>query len=134
MPVLELILPVSAGTLLGMPRSNPPLNGNALHQARIAKGWTQAQVSELTGRAGCQIDNSNLSKYENGLTQRPTPAARKALLEVLELTPEQLFAPCATCGQDWSTACLEHPASGREPGTGDDAIPTEQIRAQPIPA
>jgi transcriptional regulator with XRE-family HTH domain len=92
-----------------MARSNPPINGNVIYRQRMELGYTQARVRELTGRAGCEINEPHLSKLERGTVQRPGPPARKALREVLELTDAQMFAPCEQ-GHPWSAACMDHDA------------------------
>lgn len=95
-----------------MARPRPPINGDVLYRTRLERGWTQVQVEQMTGEAGYRINDSNVSKLENGKLQGFRPGARKVLCQVLGLTAEQLFAPCATCGQPWSRSCMDHAAEG----------------------
>jgi transcriptional regulator with XRE-family HTH domain len=89
------------------------INGRALYEARMRLGLTQAQVSELMREAGAHMDDSRVSKLELGKHRRPNPRLRAVLAQVLHLTDEQMYAPCRTCGREWSAACMEHPV-GRE--------------------
>ena len=89
-------------------RPTPPINGEVLYQARQQLGLTQIRVTERTRDAGCEIDDSNLSKLERGITRWPTIRVQQVLGRVYGLTSEQMFAPCATCGEPWSESCMEH--------------------------
>ena len=93
-----------------------PVNGRVLYEARMRRGLTPARVAGLTRDAGHQIDDSYLSKLELGKIRHPGPRVVGVLATVYELTAAKMCAPCATCGEDWSAACIEHPA-GKQPST-----------------
>jgi transcriptional regulator with XRE-family HTH domain len=105
-----------------MARPNPPINGEVLYRKRLDLGLTQLEVREQTKAVGYEVDDSNLSKYERGEICRPGPKTTRALGDVLDLTRDEMFAPCATCGQDWSETCMEHAAL-------PDQDPAERQRA-----
>lgn len=104
-----------------MNRSSPTINGEILYQARMRLGYSQADIERLTALQGCRVDNSNLSKMERGLilwrrpSKRRDPRARLVLASVLGITAEELFAPCGTCGQPWSAACMDHGTAAAAP-------------------
>ena len=85
--------------------------------ARAERGLSLRQVSERAmAKTGYRIDDSNLAKLERGKLRYPGLEARLALTAVLGLTDKQMFAPCKTCGEDWTAACMDHPA-GEQPST-----------------
>ena len=88
-----------------------PVNGRVLYEARMGLGLTPARVADLTRDAGRQIDDSYLSKLELGKIRHPGPRVFEVLTKVYKLTAGKICAPCATCGEDWSAACMDHPAS-----------------------
>ena len=93
-----------------MARRTPPINGQVLYEVRLELGLTQLEVTALCKKAGYKVADSNISKLERGIIPRPTPRTRAVLLKVLKLTPGRMYAPCGTCGGDWTAACIEHPA------------------------
>lgn len=85
-----------------------PVNGAAVAAARNRRGLTRVEVSQLAAAAGYRLNDSNLSKFETGKTRYPGLEARLAISKVLGLSDAEMHAPCATCGRDWSAACMEH--------------------------
>ena len=75
--------------------SAPPLDGEAIRQARLAKFLTQAEVAERvqkkTSRAGIRFDRSGLSLIESGAVKRPSLKVVRALAQVLDLSAGELY-------------------------------------------
>ena len=93
-----------------------PINGAVVARARAERRLTRVQVCDLARAKGYLIDDSNLGKLERGKLRYPGLETRLGLTKALGLTDAAMFAPCGTCGEDWSAACLEHPAS-EQPST-----------------
>jgi transcriptional regulator with XRE-family HTH domain len=75
--------------------SAPPVNAEAIRQARIRRCLTQARVQELCAERGAAIDRGNLSRIERGLLRWPAPDSIPVLAEVLGLTMEEIFEVAA---------------------------------------
>lgn len=75
--------------------SAPPLDGEAIRRARLAKFMTQAevaaQVAALCTEERIKFDRSGLSFIENGAVKRPSLKVVRALAEVLELDAAEMF-------------------------------------------
>ena len=67
------------------------VNGIVLRRARLAKGMTLRDVSAECARRQCPIDASNLARAENNLRGSIGPRKIPVLLEVLELSIEELI-------------------------------------------
>lgn len=90
-------------------RHSRAINGRVVYEARKRRSLTPARLAELTLAAGYEVDDSHLSKLELGKIRWPGPRLRDALGQVLQLTEDQMCAPCATCGGQWTAACMDHP-------------------------
>jgi len=75
--------------------SAPPLDGEAIRRARLGKFLTQAEVAgavqEKCSAFGIKFDRSGLSLIEGGRVERPSLKVVRALAEVLELEPAEMF-------------------------------------------
>jgi transcriptional regulator with XRE-family HTH domain len=87
-----------------------PVNGKVLYETRKRLGLTPAQVDVQTKAGGHQIDDSYLSKLELGKIRHPHARVFEVLAKVYKLTPAKMCAPCTVCGEDWTAACIDHPA------------------------
>lgn len=69
--------------------SAPPLDGEGIWRARLAKFMTQAevaaQVAALTAADGIKFDRSSLSFIESGAVKRPSLKVVRALAAVLDM-------------------------------------------------
>lgn len=69
--------------------SAPPLDGEAIRQARIGKFMSQQEVAEqvaaLCAPDGIKFDRSGLSYIENETVKRPSLKVVRALSQVLEI-------------------------------------------------
>lgn len=75
--------------MLVQPKASSGLYKNALHAARISKGWSMA---ELADRAG--VSKTTIYEVEN--TRRPAQLnTAAALARALEINVEDLFEPTA---------------------------------------
>ena len=68
----------------------PPLNGDVIREARLAKGMTQEEVQDECARRGRRV--YNISRMENGEIRWPTPRILPVLAGVLDLQVGDLFA------------------------------------------
>jgi transcriptional regulator with XRE-family HTH domain len=106
---------------MGRPSSTTrPVNGTVLAARRTDLGLTRVQVSDQAAEAGYSLDDSNLSKLENGKTRYPGLETRLAITAVLGLTDDEMHAPCKRYGHNWSPACLNH-------GTSSEAASTAKV-------
>lgn len=71
--------------------SAPPLDGEAIRRARVRQFLNQGDVHERCAELGVKFDRSLLSYIENGKVKRPAPAVVRGLIEVLGLTPEEIY-------------------------------------------
>ena len=71
--------------------SAPPLNGEAIKQARLRKFLTQAEVQEQCAALGIKFERSGLSYIENGKVRRPSLKVVRGLAEVLGMEPAEMF-------------------------------------------
>lgn len=71
--------------------SAPPLDGEAIRQARLRLFLTQAEVAEQVAALGVPFDRSGLSLIESGLVKRPRLKLVHALGKVLGLEGDALF-------------------------------------------
>ena len=75
----------------------PPLDGEAIRQARHAKFMTQlevaTQVAELCAPDGIKFDRSGLSMIETGDVKRPSYKVVRALAQVLGMEAGDIFKP-----------------------------------------
>jgi transcriptional regulator with XRE-family HTH domain len=75
--------------------SAPPLNGEAIRQARVRKYLTQAEVAaavrEQCEPLGIKFDRSGLSMIESGTVKRPSLKVVPVLAAVLGLEPHEMF-------------------------------------------
>ena len=76
--------------------SHPPLNKDAIKNARLRSFLTQAEVAQqvaaLCAEHGIKFDRSSLSLIESGDVKRPAPKLIPALAKVLGMTPDEMFA------------------------------------------
>ena len=75
--------------------SAPPLDREAIRQARHGKFMTQLEVAEQVAKKvaahGIKFDRSSLSLIESGAVKRPHPKVVGALVEVLGLKADAIF-------------------------------------------
>jgi transcriptional regulator with XRE-family HTH domain len=71
--------------------SAPPIKGEILREARIAKFMSQADVARECAERGLTLDPTNLSKIERGLIRWPAMRAVPILAEVLGVDVKELF-------------------------------------------
>ena len=60
--------------------------GERVRGLRVQKGWTQPELAEASG-----IDQSTISKIENGETRSPHPVTLRAIADALDTVPEVLL-------------------------------------------
>lgn len=88
--------------------SAPPLDGEAIRRARLAKFLTQAEVAERVQkkctRAGIKFDRSGLSLIESGTVKRPNLKVVRALGQVLDLGANEMFQADDGEGEDEADA------------------------------
>ena len=65
------------------------VTASPMRRARLARGLSQAELAELCRQRGVEADDSNISKYERGITM-PYPRLRATLAEILDLDPVDL--------------------------------------------
>jgi transcriptional regulator with XRE-family HTH domain len=80
-----------------MANNGVAVNGKAIRDARLRKGWTLRDVSdaceELARKElGCKVDYGNVSQYERGLI-RPNPRTLYTLAMALGVTVDDLRDP-----------------------------------------
>ncbi|MCU1178025.1 helix-turn-helix transcriptional regulator [Stenotrophomonas maltophilia] len=66
------------------PKTPATVYGKRLRSARVAKGWTQAQLAERIGMVDSVSGATRVSRYETGIHD-PDPATAEALAEALGL-------------------------------------------------
>jgi transcriptional regulator with XRE-family HTH domain len=71
------------------PPRRPPIDGDAILAARLAKGMTQEEVQAECFRRGTKV--CNLSRMENGDIKWPAPKVLPVLASVLALEVSDLF-------------------------------------------
>jgi transcriptional regulator with XRE-family HTH domain len=76
--------------LYGMRRSRPPINGEVIRDARLAKGLTQEEVQQECARRGTPV--TNLSRMESGDLKWPHPRVLLVLAEVFGLKVRDFLA------------------------------------------
>lgn len=72
--------------------SAPPIKGDVIRAARIAKCMSQSDVQQACAERGLLIGQYQLSKIETGAIKWPALRNLPVLAEVLGLTVEELFA------------------------------------------
>lgn len=77
--------------------SAPPLDGEAIRKARLAKFMTQVEVAEQVAsrvaRHAINFDHSSVSRIEVGDVKRPNLKVVQALAKVLGLEVDDIFLP-----------------------------------------
>lgn len=73
--------------------SAPPVNKDTVRAARIGKFLTQADVQRQCADLGVIVEQSTISKIENGAVSWPAPRLLPVLAEVLGLEVKALFLP-----------------------------------------
>lgn len=71
--------------------SAPPLDGEAIRQARLRLFLTQAEVAEQIAALGVPFNRSGMSFIESGFVKRPRLKVVRALGQVLGLEADSLF-------------------------------------------
>jgi hypothetical protein len=71
----------------------PPVDGEAIRDARLRKGWTQEQLQVECASRGTPV--WNVSRIESGSIRFPNPASLVALADALELDMADLFDKAA---------------------------------------
>ncbi|WP_329847417.1 helix-turn-helix transcriptional regulator [Stenotrophomonas sepilia] len=66
------------------PKTPATVYGKRLRSARVAKGWTQAQLAERIGMVDAVSGATRVSRYETG-QHDPDPATAEALAKALGL-------------------------------------------------
>jgi transcriptional regulator with XRE-family HTH domain len=76
-----------------MRTNRPPVNGEVIRAARIAKGMTLEDVQRECAGQGVPV--WNLSRMENGRLRWPHPKVIAAVADVLGLNPEEMTRAAA---------------------------------------
>ena len=71
--------------------SAPPLNGEAIRQARVRRFLTQSEVQEQCAALGVDFERSGLSYIENGKVKRPSLKVVRVLAQVLGMEADEMF-------------------------------------------
>ena len=72
----------------GVGQGRGAMTGERIRAARLARGWTQAQLARRVG-----VTQGGISGIERGRHGTVSPRLMARLLEVLELTPETSAEP-----------------------------------------
>jgi transcriptional regulator with XRE-family HTH domain len=68
-----------------------PIDGRAILNARLRKGWTQRQVADRCEELGQRVDDTFISRCERGAAIRPSPRFLPVLATALDLEFDDLF-------------------------------------------
>lgn len=90
----------SCGARFRMPQPKTPATvyGKRLRSARVAKGWTQAQLAERIGMVDSVSGATRVSRYETG-QHDPDPATSEALAKALGLPVAYFHATSDTLAE-----------------------------------
>lgn len=80
------------------PKTPATIYGKRLRDARLAKGWTQAQLAERIGMVDSVSGATRVSRYETG-QHDPNPATSEALAKALGLPVAYFHATSDTLAE-----------------------------------